>query len=59
MPISLASWPGEAGFSSCKLDANAVRLFDHVAVGDDVALGIHNDARTERALADGARIGPP
>src|ERR1019366_9341221 len=39
-----------------QLHTNAIGLLDHVPVGDDVALGIHNHAGTERALADGARF---
>ena len=39
-----------------QLDANAIGLFDYVAVGHDVALGIHDHAGTERALADGACV---
>ena len=41
-----------------QLHANAIRLFDHVAVGDDVALGINDDAGSERALANVSGIGP-
>src|SRR5271165_580752 len=37
--------------------ANAVRLFDDVAVGDDVSLGVNHNARTERTLTDGAIVG--
>src|ERR1022692_1226176 len=39
-----------------QLPPNAICLFDDVTVGDDVALGIHNDAGTKRPLADGARV---
>src|ERR1700691_6403732 len=40
-----------------KLNADAVCLFDNVAVGDDVAFGIDNHTRTKRALTDGAGFG--
>ena len=39
-----------------QLHPNPVRLLHHVAVGDDVALGIHNHARAQGTLAD--RAGP-
>src|ERR1700674_5445964 len=39
-----------------QLHTNAIRFLDHVPVGDDVTLGIHNHAGTKRALADGARF---
>ena len=40
-----------------QLHSNAVRLIHHVAVGDNVAFGGDNHARTERALADCASAG--
>src|ERR1700675_4165638 len=46
--------PGRGRVFIHQLHTNAIGLLDHVPVGDDVALGIHNNARTERALADGA-----
>ena len=39
-----------------QFDAYAICLFDHVAVGQDISLGINDHARTERALADRALI---
>src|SRR5208337_4592852 len=39
-----------------QLDTNAIGFLHHVAVGDDVALGIHDHARTEGALADVTRV---
>ena len=43
-----------------ELDVNLVGLVDHVIVGDDVAFGIDNEARTQRLLhlAVVALIGP-
>src|SRR5271169_3311708 len=46
-----------SGVFILELHANAICLFDHVAVGNDVALGVDNHTGTERALADGSRIG--
>src|SRR5208337_1199455 len=34
-----------------QLDADAIGLLHHVGIGDDVAFGIDNDSRTQRALA--------
>src|ERR1700733_3517278 len=39
-----------------QLDANAICLLDHVAIGDDIALRIDNYAGAERALADVAGV---
>ncbi len=36
-----------------QLHADAVGFFDYVAVGDNVALGIDDDARSQRMLANG------
>src|SRR5271169_3879112 len=35
-------------------DSNAIGFLDHMAIGDDIALGIHYDSRTQRVLTDGA-----
>ncbi len=37
-------------------DPDAVGLFDHVAIGDDVALGIHDHAGSQRTFADGTLV---
>ena len=39
-----------------QLYPNAIRLLDHVTIGDDVALGVNDYARTERSLTDGPGI---
>src|SRR3981081_2548113 len=39
-----------------QLHTNAIGLLDHVPIGDNVALGIHDHTGTERALADGTRF---
>src|SRR5882724_10364986 len=36
-----------------QLDANAVSFLNHVAIGDDVALGINHNSGAERALTNG------
>src|SRR5208283_1253084 len=39
-----------------QLHANAIRLLNYVAVGHDVAFGIHNHAGAERMLADSTHV---
>src|SRR5205814_8036365 len=37
-----------------QLDGNTISLLNHMPVGHDVALGIHQDSGPQRALANGA-----